>query len=206
MNDAAAKRTKAAKDRMKATSDSEPLAPLARLAKSEADLHKRSEIVAGHTPEDRTQPDPYLCGYQITEAVRPYGLCGTLKTQIEKEALASYTHLRSRILFESIVHRHIIVASAAAMNCMAHANMSSHPVKVDVYNRNYVKLTRLVLDLIEARDRWRSPKQVHGGNVNNVNVEAGVTIVGNMEPPGSKSDDCNSGLPVPAKKRSRRGS
>ena len=65
-------------------------------------------------------------------------------------------------------------------------------------------MTKLTLDVIDARESRRRPRDIRVGNVNNVNVEAGLTIVGKVEPTEANSDAGYSDLSVPAKKKRQR--
>jgi len=203
MSDKDSERIKMVKERLKPSDRCRDSRPLHALAQTEKDLHNQSANLAISNVA-KNAPDVNLLVYQLTRAVHSDSVCGTMKAKFKGQAIAAYNALQPVDMTESILARHLIVASAGAMECLARAMLCSDPAKTDIYLRHYEKMTRLTLDIIDARESRRRPRDIRVGNVNNVNVEAGLTIVGKVEPTEANSDAGNSDLSVPAKKKRRR--
>jgi hypothetical protein len=164
--------------------------PLGVLKNTEVRLKERDETLQIlSAPKPKGQGNDLLM-YQIDRALN-MGCSGNTFTQrIRRDNFALYASLDSSDPI-SILNRHIVVVSHAAMECQQQFVYASNPQKFDVYARHTEKMTQVLLQLIEARERRRRPKQVVVGNVK---VEAGgQAIVGTVEAPDqrARSDDAS---------------
>jgi hypothetical protein len=95
-----------------------------------------------------------------------------------------YTALQSTDATDSILNRVTVVLLNTLMECKTRLAHTIDPKTVDIYLRHFEKITRTLIDAIEARERRRRPKQVKVGKVN---VEAGgQAIVGNVQNPSRR--------------------
>ena len=167
------------KDRLMADRRRGPSSPLYRLAKVEADLHDRSASLAKLSPKKRNQPGRELLVDQLPRAINTANVARTRASELRRDAVAVYSALRSEDLIESILNQHIVAISSRVMDCHARAAQTTQLKAADVYLRHVEMGTKSLIQLVEARERRRSPKQV---TVGQVNVEAGgQAIVGNVE-------------------------
>ena len=162
--------------------------PIGQLEHTELQLKKRAtaqQILSG--PKPKGQGNDLLI-YQIDRALNTGSSCNTIRERIRRENFALYRSLEASDPIESILNRHIITISHAAIECQYETTFGSTQL-FDVYARNTAKLTKVLIELIEARERRRRPKRVV---VRDVNIEAGgQAIVGTVEArkQGSRSDD-----------------
>jgi len=90
-----------------------------------------------------------------------------------------FSALKSRDAIESILNRLLVAMNNSVMECHARAARTDNPKVVDTNLRHAIKGTRAIVDLVEARERRRSPTNV---TVERVNVNAGGrAMVGNFE-------------------------
>lgn len=156
-----------------------PTRPLAGLAKTEAGLHTRSAALNALSSAPQERPDPELLVDQLTGVVNTRFVSGTMAPKLRHDAIRQYTALQSGDHLESILDRHIVAMSIGAMDCQARAVLAGNPKAIDMYLRHNVKMTEVLIQLVEARERRRAPKQPLIGNVN---VGAGgQAIVANIE-------------------------
>jgi hypothetical protein len=162
--------------------------PLGQLQRTEAQLKKRARaqrILSAPKPKGHEHD---LLIYQIDRALNTGGASHTIAEGIRRDNLALYASLESSDAIESILDRHIVTMSNAAMECHYRSTFGTTQ-SFDVYARHAEKMTKALIELIETRERRRRPKQVVVGNVN---VEAGgQAIVGTVEAheQRSRSDD-----------------
>jgi hypothetical protein len=163
--------------------------PLGRLRHTEIRLEERSQtlqILSAPKPKERGTD---LLMYQIDRALNMGGSGNIFTQRIRRDNFALYASLDSNDPIDSILNRHIVMLSHAAMECQHQFVYASNPQKFDVYARHTEKMTQVLIELIEARERRRRPKQVVVGNVK---IEAGgQAIVGTVEAPEqrARSDD-----------------
>jgi hypothetical protein len=177
------------KQRLSKFRRSGPSRPLGYLMKAEADLENRSQALQALSAPRQKRPDKDLLIYQLTNAVNTSRTNRTIASKIRRDTMMLYSALDSTNPIESILDRHIVAVSAGALEAQAAAATTGNPKALDVYLRHAEKMTRTLIDLIEARERRRHPKQVVVGNVK---VEAGgQAIVGTIEghKPRSHSDE-----------------
>jgi len=181
-----------AKERMIAARKSGPSHPLAALVKAEADLETRSAALQALSAPKQKRPDKDLLIHQLTHAVNTSGASLTIAPKLRRDTISLFSALDSSDPIESILDRHIVAVSIGAMQCHARAASSSNPKALDVHLRHSEKMTKVLIELVEARERRGRPKQVVVGNVN---VEAGgQAIVGTVEthqqkPPRPQPDE-----------------
>jgi hypothetical protein len=178
-----------AKQRLLKARKSGPDRPLGQLVKAEADLENRSQALQALSASKQKMPDKDLLIYQVTHAINTSRASRTVAPLIKRDTMLLVSAMDSSDTIEAILDRHIVVMSNSAMECHARAAHTSNLKALDVSFRHAAKITRVLIDLIEARERRRRPKQVVVGNVN---VEAGgQAIVGTVEAPKPRpqSDD-----------------
>jgi hypothetical protein len=164
-----------------------PSRPLWALAKAEAYLHERSAALAKLSSPRKKVPDQGLLTHQLTSTVNTNGVPKTMAPRLRGDAVALYSALQSRDPIDSILDRHIVAMSNSVMNCHARAVEAGNPKAIDINLRHTEKGTKVLIDLLEARERRRGPKQILVGQVN---VEAGgQAIVGNVETPKQQRSD-----------------
>ena len=167
------------KARMVAARHSGPSRPLERLAQAEIDLHIRSEASAKLSIREQKRPDKDLLVSQLTRTVNTSFLGRAMAPKLRNDAVALYSALQPRDPIESILDRLLVAASIGAMHCYARAAATNDAKAIDINLRHAEKGTRVVIDVVEALAKRRSPKN---SAVGNVNVEAGgQAIVGNVE-------------------------
>src|SRR5262249_12206817 len=72
----------------------------------------------------------------------------------------------------------LVAMNNSVMECHARAARTDNPRVVDTNLRHAIKGTRAVIDLVEARERRRNPKNI----IENLNVNSGgKAIVANFE-------------------------
>ena len=164
-----------------------PDRPLARLKQIEDQLKKRTRALdILSAPKPKGQGNDLLI-YQIDRALNTGNASQTIAERIRRDNLALYASLESSDPIESILNRHLVTMSNGAMECQYRSTFAGNPKYFDVYSRHAERMTRMVIELIEARERRRRPKQVVVGNVN---IKAGgQAIVGTVETRKSGSRD-----------------
>ena len=173
------------KDRIKAARRRGPSRPLAALSKAEADLETRSEALLALSTSRQKTPDEDLLIHQLSQAVNTSDASRTTAPKLRRDTISLFSSLDSNDPIESILDRHIVAMSVSAMHCQARAAFAGNPKALDTYLRHFEKMTKVLIELVEARERRRRPKQVVVGNVN---VEAGgQAIVGNVEPQSQRT-------------------
>ena len=166
------------KDRMIAARRSGPSFPLEHLAKAEADLQARSAALTKLSSPQQKQPDKDLLIHQLIPTVNTSRAPRAVAPQLRNDAIALYSALQSRDPTDSILNRLTVAMSNSVMECHARAAETGNPKAIDINLRHTVKGTKAVIDLVEARERRRGPKQI---TVGKVNVEAGGQAIGNVE-------------------------
>lgn len=175
------------KDRLRAQRGRGPDRPLARLAYVEAELEKRSAALTKLSEPPRNRADKNLLVHQLLRTVDTSGVPKTLVPQVRKETIGLYSSLGSEDPTESIFNRIIVAQTNTVMACHARANAAINPQAIDINLRHAVKGTKAIIELVEALERRRGPRQVVVGKVN---VEAGgKAIFGNVETRPRQSDD-----------------
>lgn len=99
--------------------------------------------------------------------------------ELRNDTIRLYTALESKDPTESIYNRLRVMMLNNVAECHARAARASNPKAIDVNLRYAVAGTRAIIDLTEAVERRRDPKQV---TISKVNVEAGgQAMVGNFQ-------------------------
>jgi hypothetical protein len=131
-------------------------------------------------PQKRV-PDKKLLVHQIMLSTNPSNLPLVEKPEMRREAIALYSALQPEDATDSIFVRLMVAMTSNVMECHARLAERRDPKVADLYFRHAVKGTMAIIELSEARERRRCPKQIMVGQVN---VEAGgQAIVGNVETP-----------------------
>ena len=178
-----------AKQRAIRARKSGPDSPLGQLAHTEAELKDRTQALQILSTPESNSPDRDLLIYQLRRAVNTGNASSTISTKIQRDTLSLYASLDSSDPIDSILNRHLVTMSNGAMECQYRSTFAGNPKSFDVFSRHAEKMTQVLIDLIEPRERRRRPKQVVVGNVN---VEAGgQAIVGTVEArkPRPRSDE-----------------
>jgi hypothetical protein len=166
------------KARMKAA-DRERSRPLQHLVNVEAELHARSAALAKLSSPVAKQPDPYLLTHQLMRTVNTNYVAKSTAPKLRNDTVALYASLKSRDPVESILDRLMIAMTLSVMDCHARGAGTQNLKAIDISLRHAEKGTKVIIDLVKARRRRRSPKSV---TVGKVNVKAGgQAIVGNVE-------------------------
>ena len=169
------------KDRLIAARRSGPTRPLMHLARVEDELHAQSAALNKLSSRQQKPRDKNLLVHQLTRTVDTSRVAKTIATKLRGDAIALYSALQSEDPTDSILNRLTLGMLNSVMECHARAAETSNLKALDTYHRHVVKGTKSIIDLVEARERRRSPKQI---TVGRVNVEAGgQAIVGNVEAP-----------------------
>lgn len=175
-----------------------PHRPLAGLVQVEAELQTRSEVLAEipDPPVDRE-----LLVHQLVRVVDTrYKNSDTTRT-LRREAVRQYRALKAADPVESMLNRHIVGMSVGALDSHALALQTSNPKVADIYLRHAEKMTQIFIQLVDLRDRRRSPNQPLVGNVH---VGAGgQAIVANIEAQGEERDDGESSFERPERRKAR---
>lgn len=172
------------KDRIVAARRRGPDRPLGHLAWVEDDLHARSAALTKLSSPQQKQPDKDLLVHQLTRSINTSYVPKTMAPQLRGDVVALHSALQSSDPTDSILNRLTVAMTNSVMDCHARAAQTSNPKAIDTNLRHAVKGTKAVIDLVEARERRRGPKQIMVGKVN---VEAGgQAIVGNVETPNQR--------------------
>jgi hypothetical protein len=165
-----------------------PDRPLYRLARTEAELKEREQTLAVLSAPKPVKIGSDLLHYQLQRGINRTGVCKTHAAKILRDTLSLYVSLDSRDPVESLLNRHMVTMSNGAMECHYRSVFAcNNPKSFDVYARHAEKMTRTLIELTEALERHRRPKQVVIGNVN---IKAGgQAIVGTVETRKSGSRD-----------------
>jgi len=128
---------------------------------------------------EKKRPDPDLLIYQLTRMVNTNYFPKTMAPKLRGDVVALYSALQSSDPIDSILDRLLVAALISVMECHARAASTTNQAALDVNLRHAEKGTKAVIELVEARARWRSPQKVLVGNVNV--TAGGQAIVGNVE-------------------------
>lgn len=182
------------KERMRAAHKSGPSRPLSDLAKVEADFEIRSQDLQVLSAPKQKTPDKDLLIHQLTDPLNTSRANRTIAPKLRRNTISLYSALNSSDPLESILDRHIVTMSNAAMQCQSRGAFACNLKALDINLRHAEKMTKLVIELIEAREHRRRPNQVVVGNVN---VEAGgQAIVGTVaahKPPHQSDEESDRG-------------
>jgi hypothetical protein len=194
---------KKARERLKAQARRGPQRPLAILAEKERELRTHSAALATLSSSKHERPDKNLLVHQLVNAVDTSGTAGWRADQLKKEAVALHAALPSEDATDSLLNRLIVASACSAMACHARAARTYNPRAVETSLRYAEKLSRVTINLVEARENRRGPRKV---TVGNVKVEAGgQAIVGNVENQNQRrSENDTNDEAIGASKRSRR--
>jgi hypothetical protein len=117
---------------------------------------------------------------------RQYPLLGpSIGTAADADAVRQYTALGATDEVESIMDRHIVAMSLGALECQRQAILTGQPKNMVMYYRHAEKMTQILVQLVDARERRRTPRKPF---VVNVNVNSGgQAIVAQIE--AARKDD-----------------
>ena len=160
--------------------------PLELLARAEADLESHSAALANFSSPERERRGSDLLSYQLSRAVNTNSVPNVMAPNLKADTVALFSALNSRDPVESIFNRLVVAMTNSVMECHVRAVQTSNLSALDTNLRLATKGTRAIIDLVEARERRRSPKNIVVGNFN-VNA-GGQAMVGNFKmPPKDRS-------------------
>ena len=167
------------KDRLRRARRSGPHRPLARLAQTEAELQTRSAALARLSSPQQRRSDKNLLVHQLVRTVDTRYLPRTLAPELRNDIVGLYSALQSEDPIDSVFDRLIVGALNNVMACHARAAEAGRPQAIDINLRHAERGSKVIIELVEARERRRNPKQIV---VRKVSVEAGgQAIVGNVK-------------------------